>query len=173
MGIARISGDLTDHYDPSSKTLRLSDSVYGSNSVAAVSVAAHECGHAIQHQENYAPLKIRAALVPVANFGAGISWPLIIIGILLGGSSLLINIGIWLFVAVVAFHLVTLPVELNASSRALKIMESSGILHGDENRYAKEVLGAAALTYVASAASMILQLLRLLILTRGFRDNDR
>ena len=173
MGIARISGDLTDHYDPSSKTLRLSDSVYGSNSVAAVSVAAHECGHAIQHQENYAPLKIRAALVPVANFGAGISWPLIIIGILLGGSSLLINIGIWLFVAVVAFHLVTLPVELNASSRALKIMESSGVLHGDENRYAKEVLGAAALTYVASAASMILQLLRLLILTRGFRDNDR
>ena len=87
VGIARISGDLTDHYDPSSKTLRLSDSVYGSNSVAAVSVAAHECGHAIQHQENYAPLKIRAALVPVANFGAGISWPLIIIGILLGGSS--------------------------------------------------------------------------------------
>ena len=173
MGIARISGDLTDHYDPSSKTLRLSDSVYGSNSVAAVSVAAHECGHAIQHQENYAPLKIRAALVPVANFGAGISWPLIIIGILLGGSSLLINIGIWLFVAVVAFHLVTLPVELNASSRALKIMESSGILHGDENRYAKEVLGAAALTYVAGAASMILQLLRLLILTRSFRDNDR
>ena len=168
VGIARISGDLTDHYDPSSKTLRLSDSVYGSNSVAA-----HECGHAIQHQENYAPLKIRAALVPVANFGAGISWPLIIIGILLGGSSLLINISIWLFVAVVAFHLVTLPVELNASSRALKIMESSGILHGDENRYAKEVLGAAALTYVAGAASMILQLLRLLILTRGFRDNDR
>ena len=111
--------------------------------------------------------------MPVANFGAGISWPLIIIGILLGGSSLLINIGIWLFVAVVAFHLVTLPVELNASSRALKIMEPSGILHGDENRYAKEVLGAAALTYVASAASMILQLLRLLILTRGFRDNDR
>ena len=171
--IQHISGSLTDHYDPSSKTLRLSDSVYGSNSVAAVSVAAHECGHAIQHQENYAPLKIRAALVPVANFGAGISWPLIIIGILLGGSSLLINIGIWLFVAVVAFHLVTLPVELNASSRALKIMESSGILHGDENRYAKEVLGAAALTYVAGAASMILQLLRLLILTRGFRDNDR
>ena len=171
--VQRVAGNLTDHYDPSSKTLRLSDSVYGSNSVAAVSVAAHECGHAIQHQENYAPLKIRAALVPVANFGAGISWPLIIIGILLGGSSLLINIGIWLFVAVVAFHLVTLPVELNASSRALKIMESSGILHGDENRYAKEVLGAAALTYVAGAASMILQLLRLLILTRSFRDNDR
>ena len=159
VGIARVSGDLTDHYDPSSKTLRLSDSVYGSTSVAAVSVAAHECGHAIQHQNNYVPLKIRGALVPIANFGAGISW-------------LLINIGIWMFVAVVAFHLVTLPVEFNASSRALKIMESSGILHGDENRYAKEVLGAAALTYVAGAASMILQLLRLLILTGAFRRND-
>ena len=172
VGIARVSGDLTDHYDPSSKTLRLSDSVYGSTSVAAVSVAAHECGHAIQHQNNYVPLKIRGALVPIANFGAGISWPLIVIGILMGGSSLLINIGIWMFVAVVAFHLVTLPVEFNESSRALKIMESSGILHGDENRYAKEVLGAAALTYVAGAASMILQLLRLLILTGAFRRND-
>ena len=163
VGIARVSGDLTDHYDPSSKTLRLSDSVYGSTSVAAVSVAAHECGHAIQHQNNYVPLKIRGALVPIANFGAGISWPLIVIGILMGGSSLLINIGIWMFVAVVAFHLVTLPVEFK---------ESSGILHGDENRYAKEVLGAAALTYVAGAASMILQLLRLLILTGAFRRND-
>ena len=170
--IEHISGDLTDHYDPSAKVLRLSDSVYGSTSIAAAGVAAHECGHAIQHQNNYVPLKIRGALVPIANFGAGISWPLIVIGILMGGSSLLINIGIWMFVAVVAFHLVTLPVEFNASSRALKIMESSGILHGDENRYAKEVLGAAALTYVAGAASMILQLLRLLILTGAFRGND-
>lgn len=172
VGIARVSGNLTDHYDPSSKTLRLSDSVYGVTSVAAVSVAAHECGHAIQDQKNYVPLKIRGALVPVTNFGAAISWPLILLGIILGGSELLINIGIWLFVAVVAFHFVTLPVELNASSRALRIMEESGILHGDENRYAKKVLGAAALTYVASAASMVLQLLRLLILTRGYRDRD-
>ena len=175
--VQHISGNLTDHYNPATKTLNLSDSVYGSTSVAAVSVAAHECGHAIQHQNNYVPLKIRGALVPIANFGAGISWPLIVIGILMGGSSLLINIGIWMFVAVVAFHLVTLPVEFNASSRALKIMESSGILHGDENRYAKEVLGAAALTYVAGAASMILQLLRLLILTGAFRrrrnDDER
>lgn len=170
--IERVAGELTDHYDPRSKVLRLSDSTYASDSVAAVCVAAHECGHAIQHQNNYVPLKIRGALVPIANFGAGISWPLIVIGILMGGSSLLINIGIWMFVAVVAFHLVTLPVEFNASSRALKIMESSGILHGDENRYAKEVLGAAALTYVAGAASMILQLLRLLILTGAFRRND-
>ena len=167
-----VRGQLTDHYDPRTKTVNLSESVYGSTSIAAVGVAAHECGHAIQHQNNYVPLKIRGALVPIANFGAGISWPLIVIGILMGGSSLLINIGIWMFVAVVAFHLVTLPVEFNASSRALKIMESSGILHGDENRYAKEVLGAAALTYVAGAASMILQLLRLLILTGAFRGND-
>lgn len=172
VGIARVSGNLTDHYDPSSKTLRLSDSVYGSNSVSAVSVAAHECGHAIQHQQNYVPLKIRGALVPAANFGASISWPLIILGIILGGSDLLINIGIWMFVAVVAFHFITLPVEFDASSRALRIMDKTGILHGDENRYAKQVLGAAALTYVAGAASMILQLLRLLILTRGFRDDD-
>ena len=170
--VGHISGNLTDHYNPKTKVLNLSDSVYGSTSVAAIGVAAHECGHAIQHQNNYVPLKIRGALVPIANFGAGISWPLIVIGILMGGSSLLINIGIWMFVAVVAFHLVTLPVEFNASSRALKIMESSGILHGDENRYAKEVLGAAALTYVAGAASMILQLLRLLILTGAFRRND-
>ena len=170
--VQHIYGNLTDHYDPRNKVLSLSDSVYNSNSVAAIGVAAHECGHAIQHQNNYVPLKIRGALVPIANFGAGISWPLIVIGILMGGSSLLINIGIWMFVAVVAFHLVTLPVEFNASSRALKIMESSGILHGDENRYAKEVLGSAALTYVAGAASMILQLLRLLILTGAFRGND-
>ena len=170
--VRHVSGRLTDHYDPRSKTVNLSDAVYGSTSIAAIGVAAHECGHAIQHQNNYVPLKIRGALVPIANFGAGISWPLIVIGILMGGSSLLINIGIWMFVAVVAFHLVTLPVEFNASSRALKIMESSGILHGDENRYAKEVLGAAALTYVAGAASMILQLLRLLILTGAFRRND-
>lgn len=172
VGIARVSGNLTDHYDPSSKTLRLSDTVYGSDSVAAVSVAAHECGHAIQHQKNYVPLKIRGAMVPVTNFGAAISWPLILIGILMGGSELLIMIGIWMFVAVVAFHFVTLPVEFNASSRALRIMDESGILHGDENHYARQVLGAAALTYVASAASMVLQLLRLLILTRGFRDDD-
>ncbi len=172
--VAQVEGQLTDHYDPSSKTLRLSQSVYGSTSVAAVSVAAHECGHAIQDQESYVPLRLRAALVPVANFGASLSWPLIIIGLLLGGSSsqILINIGIWLFVAVVAFHFITLPVELDASSRALKILESSGILHGEENKQAKAVLGAAALTYIASAAAMALQLIRLLFLTRNYRSRD-
>ena len=171
VSVAQVSGSLTDHYDPSSKTLRLSQTVYGSNSVAAVSVAAHECGHAIQDQEGYVPLRLRAALVPVTNFGASLSWPLIIIGLIIGGtaSQILINIGIWMFVAVVAFHLITLPVEFDASARALRILESSGILHGEENKQAKAVLGAAALTYVASAAAMALQLLRLLLLTQNRR----
>ena len=171
VSVAQVSGSLTDHYDPSSKTLRLSQTVYGSNSVAAVSVAAHECGHAIQDQEGYVPLRLRAALVPVTNFGASLSWPLIIIGLMIGGtaSQILINIGIWMFAAVVAFHLITLPVEFDASARALRILESSGILHGEENKQAKAVLGAAALTYVASAAAMALQLLRLLLLTQNRR----
>ncbi len=172
--VSRISGDLTDHYDPATKTLRLSDSVYGSTSVSAISVAAHECGHAVQDQQDYLPLRLRTGIVPVANFGARLSWPLIIIGLLIGGSGsrILIYIGIWLFVAVVAFHFITLPVEYDASARALKVLEASGILQGEENTYAKKVLGAAALTYVASAAAMSLQLIRLLLLTRGYRNND-
>ena len=171
--VVHIRGNLNDHYDPRNKTLALSDPVYSSTSVAAVSVAAHECGHAIQHDTGYVPLKIRGNLVPVANFGSAISWPLILIGLLMGSGSLLINIGIALFCAVVLFHIVTLPVEFNASARGLKILSESGMLVGDENNGAKTVLKAAALTYVASAASMILQLLRLLILTRGRRDDDR
>lgn len=169
--VAQVAGSLTDHYDPRTKTLRLSQSVYGSPSVAAVSVAAHECGHAIQDQQSYFPLRLRAALVPVTNFGATLSWPLVLIGLLIGGegSRILINIGIWLFIAVVVFHFVTLPVELDASSRALKILEGSGILHGEENKQAKAVLGAAALTYIASAAAMALQLIRLLLLTQNYR----
>ncbi len=171
VSVAQVAGSLTDHYDPASKTLRLSQTVYGSNSVAAVSVAAHECGHAIQDQEGFIPLRLRAALVPVTNFGASLSWPLIIIGLMVNGqaSQILINIGIWMFVAVVAFHVITLPVEFDASAKALRILESSGILHGEENRQAKAVLGAAALTYVASAAAMALQLLRLLLLTQNRR----
>lgn len=168
--IRHIAGNLNDHYDPRNKTLSLSDRVYGSSSVAAVSVAAHECGHAIQHAKGYAPLRIRSSLVPVANFGSVISWPLIVIGLLMGYNSPLITIGIILFSAVVLFHLVTLPVEFNASARGLKILSASGILAGDENEGARKVLQAAALTYVASAAGMILQLLRLLILTRDRRD---
>lgn len=168
--IRHISGNLNDHYDPRNKTLSLSDRVYGSASVAAVSVATHECGHAIQHARGYTPLKIRSSLVPVANFGSAISWPLIVIGLLMGYHSPLITIGIILFSSVVLFHLVTLPVEFNASARGLRILSASGMLVGDENEGARKVLQAAALTYVASAAGMILQLLRLLILTKDRRD---
>ncbi len=167
--VLHVSGSLTDHYDPVKRTVSLSDSVYSSMSVAAISVAAHECGHAIQHAKAYAPLKIRSALVPVANIGASVSWPLILIGIVMGGSSVLVNIGVWMFTIVVLFHLVTLPVEFDASKRGLGLLYDAGILYGEENRYAKAVLGAAALTYVASAASMALQLLRLLLITQRYR----
>ena len=167
--IGRIAGNLTDHYDPRSKTLRLSDTVYGSTSVSAISVAAHECGHAVQDAQGYLPLALRTAIVPVANFGGHLSWPLVILGIILGGIPILIKVGVLLFAAVVAFHLITLPVEFNAPSRALKGLEASGILQGEENTFARKVLGAAALTYVASAAAMSLQFLRLLLLTRGYR----
>lgn len=172
--VQRVSGRLTDHYDPRNKVLRLSDSTYGSTSVAALGVAAHECGHAIQHEVHYAPLSIRGALVPVANFGSGISWPLILAGLFLGGnlSVLLINLGILLFLGAVLFQIVTLPVEFNASRRALAILGSSGLLYEDEVQQARKVLTAAALTYVAGAASAILQLLRLLLLTRGRRNHD-
>lgn len=172
VSIERVSGSLTDHYDPRNKVLRLSEPVYGSASVAAIGVAAHECGHAMQHQHNYAPLGIRGALVPVANIGASISWPLILIGFFITGrGSFLVTLGILLFTMAVLFQLVTLPVEFNASSRAVKILGESGILYEDEVKGAKNVLGAAALTYVAAAAGAILQLLRLLILFGG-RDRD-
>lgn len=172
--IEHVSGQLTDHYDPRSKVLRLSDSVYGQASVAAVGVAAHECGHAIQHAKGYAPLKVRGVLVPVANFGSAIAWPLILIGLLLGSysSNLFIELGILAFSAAVLFQLITLPVEFNASSRALRILADTGVMQGDELRGAKKVLSAAALTYVASAASAILQLLRIVLLTGGRRRND-
>lgn len=171
--IERINGNLTDHYDPKNKVLRLSDSVYGQTSVAAVGVAAHECGHAIQHATGYAPLRMRSAIVPVANFGSQISWPLIMLGLVFGGSgSFFIQLGIIMFCAAVAFQLITLPVEFNASSRAVQILGESGILYQEELKHTKKVLGAAALTYVAAAASAILQLLRLIILFGGRRDRD-
>ncbi|MBH1941349.1 zinc metallopeptidase [Mobilitalea sibirica] len=169
--IERVSGHLSDHYDPRTKVLRLSDSVYGQNSIAAIGVAAHECGHAIQHQQEYAPLRLRGTLVPVANFGSRMAWPIIIVGVLLGGSSTLINIGIILFSAAVLFQLVTLPVEFNASKRAVARLGETGILFGEELDQTKKVLNAAALTYVAAAAATILQLLRLLILFGG-RNRD-
>lgn len=170
--IQHVAGNLTDHYDPRNKTLNLSDSVYGSASVAAVGVAAHECGHAIQHQQGYSPLNIRGALVPVANFGSAAAWPLIILGIIFGGAgSIFCQIGILFFSAAVLFQIVTLPVEFNASSRAVRILGDTGILSEQELPYTKKVLKAAALTYVAGAAAAILQLLRLLLLFGG-RDRD-
>lgn len=173
--IQPIHGNLTDHYDSRNKTLSLSDSVYGSASVAAVGVAAHECGHAIQHSKSYAPLSIRGALVPVANLGSTLAWPLIIIGLLFSrnSGSVLITAGIICFSLAVLFQLVTLPVEFNASRRALSMLSDTGILGSDEIRNTRKVLSAAALTYVASAASAILQLLRLIILFggRGRRDD--
>jgi len=171
VSIQHVAGNLTDHYDPRNKTLNLSDTVYGSTSVAAVGVAAHECGHAIQHDRGYAALKFRSALAPVANIGANISWPLILVGLLLGGSGTLIQIGILMFSLAVLFQLVTLPVEFNASNRAMQMLSETGILYREELPKTKKVLNAAALTYVAAAASSILQLLRLVLLF-GRRRND-
>ena len=168
--VQHVSGRLTDHYDPRNKVLRLSDSTYASTSVAAIGVAAHECGHAIQHARGYAPLSFRSALVPVANIGSQLSWLFIILGIFFGGSHTLIMIGILMFSAAVLFQLVTLPVEFNASGRALKLLSETGILQKDEVSDTRKVLSAAALTYVAAATTAVLQLLRLL---RLFGGNDR
>jgi hypothetical protein len=169
--VRHVSGSLTDHYDPRSKTLNLSDPVCNSNSVAAIGVAAHECGHAIQHATGYAPLNFRSALVPVANFGSMLAWPLILIGVFINNrtSMMIIDIGIWLFSLAVLFQLVTLPVEFNASSRALRMLQGQGILGEQELGYTRKVLKSAALTYVASAAASILQLLRIVLLFGGRR----
>ena len=173
VSVQQVAGELTDHYDPSAKVLRLSSSTYGSTSVAALGVAAHECGHAVQHARSYAPLKIRTALVPAANLGATIAWPLLIFGLLISGrNSFLIQLGILLFSLSVLFQLVTLPVEINASARALRLLEETGILYRDETGAVKNVLSAAALTYVATAAASLLQLLRVIILFGGRRDSD-
>jgi hypothetical protein len=169
--VRHVSGSLTDHYDPRSKTLNLSDPVCNSNSVAAIGVAAHECGHAIQDATGYAPLNFRSALVPVANFGSMLAWPLILIGVFINNrtSMMIIDIGIWLFSLAVLFQLVTLPVEFNASSRALRMLQGQGILGEQELGYTRKVLKSAALTYVASAAASILQLLRIVLLFGGRR----
>lgn len=170
--VEHISGNLTDHYDPRSKVLRLSDATYNSTSVAAMGVAAHECGHAVQHETGYVPLKIRGALVPIANFGSTIAWPLIIIGLFFNSrsSALFLNLGILAFSLAVLFQIVTLPVEFNASNRAIRVLGSSGMLYEDEVKATRKVLTAAALTYVAGAASAILQLLRIILLTGNRRD---
>lgn len=170
--VRKVAGKLTDHYDPRTKTVNLSESVYGSTSVAAIGVAAHECGHAMQDNTEYVPLKLRGAIVPAANIGAQLSWPLILIGVFIAGfGSTIVQIGILLFSLSVLFQLVTLPVEFNASSRAVRLLDSTGILRGDEVDGTRKVLSAAALTYVAAAAGSILQLLRLLILFGGRRDD--
>ena len=166
--IERVSGELTDHFDPRSNTLRLSDSTYNSPSIAAIGVAAHEAGHAAQHEAGYMPNKIRGALVPVARIGSQFGPVMAIFGIFLAIDPL-INIGIILFFAAVLFYLVTLPVEFNASSRAMHILESQGILDGDELAGARKVLQAAAMTYVASALMAVANLLRLLLLSRRRR----
>ena len=172
--VRHVSGSLTDHYDPRTKTVDLSDPVYNATSVAALGVAAHECGHAIQHAKSYAPLSIRSALVPIANFGSMLAWPVILIGLLFNtrSSGLIIDIGILLFSAAVLFQLVTLPVEFDASRRALVMLRTQGILADDELRYTRRVLKSAALTYVASAAAAILQLLRIILITNGRRRDD-
>lgn len=169
--IERVGGQLTDHYDPSNKVLRLSDSVYGSYSIAAIGVAAHECGHAVQHNKGYTPLQIRSALVPAANIGSRAGIPIVILGALLGMNQVLIQIGIWVFALAVLFQIVTLPVEFNASGRALAMLGNYGMMERDEVSGCRKVLKAAALTYVAAAASAILQLLRLVLLF-GRRDRD-
>ncbi|MEE0776408.1 MAG: zinc metallopeptidase [Bacillota bacterium] len=165
--VEAVRGHLTDHYDPRTKVVRLSESVYGKTSLAALGVAAHEVGHAIQHENDYMPLRIRSALAPIAQFGSYGSWILLIVGILLSSMSL-VEVGIWLFVAVVLFQLVTLPVEFNASSRALVQLESGGYLESDEISGSRKVLRAAAMTYVAAVVMAILQLVRLLAIAGIF-----
>ena len=170
--IEHVSGNLTDHYDPKARVLRLSDSVYGSNSVAAIGVAAHECGHAIQDQEDYVPLRFRSAFVPVANLGTQVAFPILLLGVFLGSSHFLIQVGLLCFFFGVLFQLSTLPVEFNASGRAVRILRETGMMSDDELSKTKKVLSAAAMTYVAAAAASILSMLRLIILFGGNRRRD-
>lgn len=165
VAIEHISGELTDHYDPTSNTVRLSDSVYGSSSIAAIGVAAHECGHAVQHAEAYTPMQLRSAIIPVTRIGSALSTPLVILGFILSFKPL-ITIGIFAFVTVVLLQLITLPVEFNASSRALRSLDSQCILYPNEISQTKKVLSAAAMTYVAALMSSLLSLLRLILLSR-------
>lgn len=171
VNIEVVSGNLTDHYDPSSRTLRLSQGVANSTSLAALGVAAHETGHALQHRDAYGPLVLRTAVVPTVNIGSNLSWPLVVLGMIFSWNPL-IDIGILLFSLTVLFTLITLPVEFNASSRAMAALGNGGYLTGAELPGAKSVLNAAAMTYVAAAMNAILQLLRLIIMTGGRRRRD-
>ena len=172
--IERVRGNLSDHYDPRSKVLRLSEGVHDQATVAAVGIASHECGHAIQHAQGYAPLQLRSVLVPVANFGSKIAWPLILIGLLFSRESsiIFIYLGIFAYLAAVLFQVITLPVEFNASRRAIQMIEQNAMLQEGEMKGTKKVLRAAALTYVAAALTSILQLVRIFLLAGGRRRND-
>lgn len=167
----RVQGSLTDHYDPRGNVIRLSSPVYDSASVASIGVACHEAGHAVQYAKGYFPIRIRAAIIPITQFGSTLTWPLLLIGMFLS-NSLLINIGILLFSLSTLFQLITLPVELNASSRALRAIETGGILTAEEYPMAKKTLNAAAMTYIAALAMSVAQLLRLLLIFGGRRRND-
>lgn len=169
VGIERVSGHLTDHYDPRTNVIRLSDEVYNTNSVSAVGVAAHEAGHAVQYAKNYVPVKIRSAIIPVTQLGSTLSMPLVLIGFFMGAQPL-VNFGLLLFATVTAFQLVTLPVEFNASNRAVYALETSGTIVDEELSGVKKVLGAAAMTYVAALAVSLANLLRLVMIF-GRRDD--
>ena len=175
--VEQIAGNLTDHYDPRTNVIRLSDSVYASTSTAAIGVACHEAGHAVQYAENYGPIKLRTAIIPITTFGSRLAIPLILLGVLLsafsGASNSLVYLGIACFALSLFFQLVTLPVEFNASRRALQAIEQSDILNDEELKGAKKVLSAAAMTYVAAAAVSLAQLLRLILLFGGRTRNNR
>ena len=168
--IVPIRGTLTDHYDPRRKVLRLSEEVYYGTSITSVAVAAHECGHALQHAYGYKPLEIRGAIVPVVNFASSLSWILIFVGLFFSGNNTMLQLGILMFSATVIFQLVTLPVEFNASSRALVQLQDLGIVDSGEARDSRKVLSAAAMTYVAAALTAILQLARLLLIANNRDD---
>lgn len=172
VSIERVAGNLTDHYDPKSNVIRLSASVYDSASTAAIGVACHEAGHAVQYAENYAPIKLRAAIIPVTNIGSKLALPLILLGVLFGSSYTLIYLGIGMFALSLVFQLVTLPVEFNASRRAIEAIENTEILTDNELKGARKTLTAAAMTYVAAVAVSAAQLLRLILLFGGRRRND-
>ena len=171
VAIERVSGNLTDHFDPKTNVVRPSDSVYNNYSIAAVGVAAHECGHAVQYAQGYSPMKLRSAIIPITNFGSTISIPLILIGFLLS-SEALVTVGILLFSTVAVFQLVTLPVEFNASNRALAVLEQRDMLSAQELKGTKKVLSAAAMTYVAALVTSLAQLLRLIMVFGGRRRNN-
>ncbi len=170
--IERVAGNLTDHYDPRANVIRLSAPVYDSASTAAIGVACHEAGHAVQYAESYAPIKLRAAIIPITNIGSKLALPLILLGVLFGSSYTLIYLGIGMFAMSLVFQLVTLPVEFNASRRAMQAIEDTEILYGDELTGARKTLTAAAMTYVAAVAVAAAQLLRLILLFGGRRRND-